>query len=254
MRSPSTSFFPRHSKNSGPTRSRNGLVRNCAIGWKFFGTSIASSPRTSQNCAPGSDNLTPKRAGARQETRTSETKISQGETPMSDRKATADFSLSRRSMLAAAAGLGAGAFARLTPASGQGADTPILRRPIPHGGEMLPVVGLGTSRVFAIGSDAKERAERRAVLEALVAAGGSLIDTASTYGTAEGVVGDLVAEAGLRDKVFLATKCEVRSRAATIAEMQQSLRKLKTPKVDLMQLHNVTDAKTDLGLLREWKA
>jgi len=173
---------------------------------------------------------------------------------MRDRKATADFSLSRRSMLAAAAGLGAGAFARFTPASGQGAGAPILRRPIPHGGEMLPVVGLGTSQVFGIGSDAKERAERRAVLEALVAAGGSLIDTASTYGTAEGVVGDLVAEAGLRDKVFLATKCEVRSRAATIAEMQQSLRKLKTPKVELMQLHNVTDAKADLGLLREWKA
>jgi hypothetical protein len=77
-------------------------------------------------------------------------------------------------MLAAAAGLGAGAFARFTPASGQGAGAPILRRPIPHGGEMLPVVGLGTSQVFGIGSDAKERAERRAVLEALVAAGGSL--------------------------------------------------------------------------------
>ena len=79
---------------------------------------------------------------------------------MRDRKATADFSLSRRSMLAAAAGLGAGAFARFTPASGQGAGAPILRRPIPHGGEMLAVVGLGTSQVFGIGSDANDLVAR----------------------------------------------------------------------------------------------
>jgi aryl-alcohol dehydrogenase-like predicted oxidoreductase len=173
---------------------------------------------------------------------------------MSERKTAADFSLSRRGMLAAAVGIGAGALSRFTPGIAQGASAPILRRAIPHGGEMLPVVGLGTSQVFAIGTDAKERADRRAVIEALVAAGGSLIDTASTYGSAEGVVGDLVAEAGLRDKVFFATKCELRSRAATVAEMQESLRRLKTPKIELMQLHNVSDPKTDLGLLREWKA
>ena len=172
---------------------------------------------------------------------------------MRDRKTTNDFSLSRRGMLAAAVGLGAGALSRFAPARAQGA-TPILRRAIPQGGEMLPVVGVGTSQVFAIGSDAKERAERRAVIEALAAAGGSVIDTASTYGSAEGVVGDLVAEAGLRDKLFIATKGEVRARAAAIAEFQESLRRLKTPKVDLMQLHNVTSPRTELALYREWKA
>jgi aryl-alcohol dehydrogenase-like predicted oxidoreductase len=171
--------------------------------------------------------------------------------PMRERKT--DFSLSRRGMLAAAVGLGAGALSRLAPAAAQGV-APILRRPIPQGGEMLPVVGLGTARVFGIGADPKERAERRAVIEALVAGGGSLIDTASTYGRAEGVVGDLVAEAGLRDKVFIATKGEVRSRAAEIEEFQQSLKLLKTPKVELMQLHNVTSAQQDLAVYREWKA
>src|SRR6185295_2830409 len=123
-----------------------------------------------------------------------------------------------------------------------------------HGGEMLPVVGLGTSIVFQIGTDPAERAQRRAVIEAMVAGGGSLIDTASAYGTAEAVVGDLVREARLRDKVFLATKCVVGSRASNVAEMQQSLRLLKTQKIDLMQLHNVSNPKTDLGLFREWKA
>lgn len=178
---------------------------------------------------------------------------------MHERKAAADFSISRRGMLGAGAGAIAGALAHAAPASAEFELPPHssqpIRRPIPSSGELLPVIGLGTSQVFQIGKDPGERAQRRAVIEAMVmSAGGGLIDTASTYGTAEGVVGDLVEEAGLRDKIFLATKCEVRSPAATIAEMQESLRLLKTPKIDLMQLHNVRDPKTDLSLLREWKA
>jgi aryl-alcohol dehydrogenase-like predicted oxidoreductase len=157
------------------------------------------------------------------------------------------FPLSRRAVLAAGA---AAALSRLPPAH---AEAAMLRRPIPHSGEMLPAIGVGTSQVFNIGADAGERAERRAVIETLVAGGGSLIDTASTYGRAEGVVGDLVAEAGLRDKVFIATKGEVRSRAAEVAEFQQSLQLLKTPKVDLMQLHNVRSPQQDLAIYREWK-
>jgi aryl-alcohol dehydrogenase-like predicted oxidoreductase len=164
-----------------------------------------------------------------------------------------DIEFSRRDVIATA-GVGAtlGLLSRIAPAGAQNKEAPILKRPIPHSGEMLPVVGVGTSQVFQIGTDAKERAERRAVIEALVAGGGSLIDTASTYGTAEGVVGDLVQETGLREKIFFATKGEVRSRAASIAEFQESLRRLKTPKVDLMQLHNVSSTRQDLALYREW--
>ncbi|SRR5579885_242686 len=126
-------------------------------------------------------------------------------------------------------------------------------KPIPHTGEQLPVVGLGTSIVFQIGKDPNDRAQRRDVLRALVEGGGTLIDTASTYGSAEGVVGDLVAEEKLRDKVFIATKGEVRNLHASIAEFQESLKRLRTPKVDLMQLHNVSDPKQSLALYREWK-
>jgi aryl-alcohol dehydrogenase-like predicted oxidoreductase len=177
---------------------------------------------------------------------------------MNDRKTAGKFSLSRRGVLGAGAGAIAGALYHASPARAEFELSPFssrgIRRPIPSSGEMLPIVGLGTSQVFQIGKDPAERAQRRALIEVMALSGGGLIDTASTYGTAEGVVGDLVEEAGLRDKVFLATKCEVRSPAATIAEMQESLRQLKTPKIDLMQLHNVRDPKTDLGLLREWKA
>ena len=151
----------------------------------------------------------------------------------------------------AIAGAGALAVSGSLPSFAQDA---MRTKPIPHSGEQLPVVGLGTSVVFQIGKDPNERAQRRDVLQALVQGGGNLIDTASTYGSAEMVVGDLVAEEKLREKVFIATKGEVRSRSAMLAEFQESLRRLKTPKVDLMQLHNVRDASQSLALYREWKA
>ncbi|MBV9739863.1 MAG: hypothetical protein JOZ30_09505, partial [Hyphomicrobiales bacterium] len=48
-------------------------------------------------------------------------------------------------------------------------------------------VGLGTARVFDVGNDEVRRAELEGVVSALVAGGGSVIDTSSDYGTAEGV-------------------------------------------------------------------
>jgi aryl-alcohol dehydrogenase-like predicted oxidoreductase len=146
-----------------------------------------------------------------------------------------------------------GSLSRMASIAAQSNEVPILSKPILHSGEMLPVVGLGTSIVFQIGQDPAQRAQRRTVIEKLVAGGGKLIDTASTYGTAEGVVGDIVHESRFRDKVFIATKGEVRNQNASVAEFQESLRRLKTPKVDLMQLHNVSDPKTDLALYRDWK-
>jgi aryl-alcohol dehydrogenase-like predicted oxidoreductase len=157
-------------------------------------------------------------------------------------------SLSRRTFLALSAGLGAAAL----PLPGLAAD-PLLTRPIPHGGERLPCVGIGTAIVFDIGADAAKRAERTEVIRAMVAGGARLIDTAPSYGSAEDVVGDLLAANGLRDRIFLATKVRVAGRDETLAEMRRSLERLKTSKVDLMQVHNVRDPNTDLGVLREWR-
>jgi aryl-alcohol dehydrogenase-like predicted oxidoreductase len=132
--------------------------------------------------------------------------------------------------------------------------TALLTRAIPRSGEALPVIGLGTANVFDIGGDPAERAARAAVIRSLIAAGGKLIDTAPSYGQAEAVVGDLVAEAGARRQVFLATKLEVYDRRTGPAELQASLRRLRTDSVDLMQLHNVSDPRQDLAMLRDWKA
>jgi aryl-alcohol dehydrogenase-like predicted oxidoreductase len=159
-----------------------------------------------------------------------------------------DVVLSRRGLFAAGAGM-----IPLVPGFARAAE-PLLTRRIPRTGEALPVIGLGTAYVFDIGDNPEERAARAAVIRNLVAAGGSLIDTAPSYGRADSVVGDLVAAAGLRDSVFIATKLEDFERRAAQKEFQESLRRLRTSKVDLMQLHNVTDPRQNLTLLREWKA
>src|SRR3972149_6193047 len=98
---------------------------------------------------------------------------------------------SRREVLALGAGIGAAAALGVAPAFG--AAAPLLTRPIPRTGERLPVVGIGTAIVFDIGDNSAQREERRAVIRAMIAGGAKLIDTAPSYGTAETVVGDLLA-------------------------------------------------------------
>lgn len=161
---------------------------------------------------------------------------------------------SRREILALAASLGAAA---LAPARAQ-APRPVLARKIPRTGELLPVVGLGTAIVFDIDDDAARRAERAAVIRALLDGGARLIDTAPSYGTAESVVGDLLAELKARARTLVATKVRVAGRDRAIAEMRQSQRRLRTEKIDLMQIHNVgfadrAEVGAQLALLREWK-
>jgi diketogulonate reductase-like aldo/keto reductase len=127
-------------------------------------------------------------------------------------------------------------------------------RKIPSTGEMLPVVGCGTWQTFDVGPSAAERAPRAEVLKALFEAGGSVIDSSPMYGKSEGVVGDLLAEAGTRDKAFLATKVWIQGRDAGIAQMKESMRLLRTDRIDLMQIHNLVDWKAHLPTLRAWKA
>jgi len=163
--------------------------------------------------------------------------------------------VSRREFLSLGAGIGVAAALRSAPACA--AASPIPTRSIPRTGERLPVVGLGTAIVFDIGDDAARRAERRAVIQTMLEGGGRVIDTAPSYGTAETVLGELLAAMQSRDKVFLATKVRAARRDAAITEMEQSLRRLRSDKLDLMQIHNPgTDpgeTAAQIELLREWK-
>src|SRR5262245_39191250 len=124
-------------------------------------------------------------------------------------------------------------------------EAPSIIRAIPRTGERVPAVGLGTAYVF----DRDDEQTRRAatlVVQTLIDSGGQLIDTASTYGDAERVLGSVIANEGFRDKVFVATKLE----APDAAELKRSLSRLKTAKLDLLQLHNVRNRRQISGTVQ----
>ena len=130
---------------------------------------------------------------------------------------------------------------------------PLLKRKIPRSGEMLPAVGVGTWQTFDVGANAPERAELKEVLRLLVEGGGSVIDSSPMYGRAEAVVGDLSAEARLREKLFLATKVWTSGRDSGIRQMETSFRLMRAGRMDLMQVHNLQDVAVHAKTLREWK-
>jgi aryl-alcohol dehydrogenase-like predicted oxidoreductase len=132
-------------------------------------------------------------------------------------------------------------------------EAPLILKPIPSSGERLPVIGLGTSRVFEVGPGDFEREGPKEVLRTLAGVSNSMMDTSPMYGSAETVVGDLAAELGVRDRLFFATKVWTRGREQGIAQMQESMRRLRTERLDLIQVHNLVDTATHLRTLRDWK-
>ncbi len=129
----------------------------------------------------------------------------------------------------------------------------IHTRAIPKTGEQLPVVGLGTWQTFDVGTGKDERAAVREVLTKFLAAGMKLIDSSPMYGRAEEVTGDELAT--IKDAApFLATKVWTSGKQAGIEQMERSMKRMRTKKMDLMQVHNLLDVKTHLPTLRDWKA
>lgn len=158
--------------------------------------------------------------------------------------------LGRRGFLALAGAAGA---SLLWPgrAAPEGA---MLTRPVPRSGERLPAVGLGTWQTFDAGAGAAERAPLEEVLRRFLDGGGRVVDSSPMYGRAESVVGDLLA--GLRHPAapFLATKVWTTGRPAGESQMRESMRRLRSERLDLMQVHNLLDWETHLPVLRDWKA
>lgn len=127
-----------------------------------------------------------------------------------------------------------------------------IRKAIPSTGEQIPVVGLGTNR-YGVGGSAEARAPLRAALQRFTELGGTVIDTAPAYRDSEAVLGDLIADLGIRSKLFLATKVDRDTRTASDARMHESLARLKAETIDLMQVHNLQGWRETLPLLRDWK-
>ena len=166
--------------------------------------------------------------------------------------------LSRREAVkmgvAAGAALTVGRPAAFAGAPRQG--TALIQRAIPSSGEMLPIVGIGTARNYENPTTPESIAPLREVLRQFPERGGRVLDTAPSYGRAESVVGDLLAELKNRDKYFIATKVSSRGgdRAAAVAQMTESLRRFNTARIDLMQVWNVSSPDVLLPLIDEWKA
>ena len=114
-------------------------------------------------------------------------------------------------------------------------------------------MGLGTWQTFDVRGDAA-RAPLREVLASFVRAGGRVVDSSPMYGAAEGVVGELTSELGVRSRLFMATKVWTRGREDGIRQMETSFRRMRVERMDLMQVHNLVDVATHTETLKDWKA
>lgn len=145
---------------------------------------------------------------------------------------------------------------RVLFSAAQAADaSSMMKRPIPSSGEMVPVIGMGTSGSFQISSNGPEYQALRQVLKRFVEGGATLIDTAPTYGNAEDILGSLFRESGLRSRTFIATKLSgVSGKEAGLEQFRSTLKRLGTDKVELLQVHNLRDWKTQLEVARQLKS
>lgn len=158
--------------------------------------------------------------------------------------------LTRRHLLHAA---GMAACVPLLPTLAWGAE--LTQRPIPSSGERLPIIGLGTSQTFNVSpADSAAMAPLHEVMSAFVGGGARLIDTAPSYGEAEAVSGALVHSAGLRERVFLATKVSASGQQGGARQIEASFKALQTERIDLIQVHNLVDTASHLATLRDYKA
>jgi len=155
----------------------------------------------------------------------------------------------RRALLQAAGAAGL----LSTMAEVRSAPAGLITRPIPHTGERLPAIGLGTYQVFDVSARQLPGSGLRDVLQRFVELGGKVVDSSPMYGHAEAAVGTLATALGARNALFLATKVWTSGRNEGIRQMEASARLLQSKVIDLMQVHNLLDLKTHLPVLRDWK-
>ncbi|MBK5260351.1 MAG: aldo/keto reductase [Thermoanaerobaculia bacterium] len=169
--------------------------------------------------------------------------------------------IDRREWMQMTLGAAAAALALPSRLLGGSKAAALIRRAIPSTGEKLPVVGLGSSATFSQAARGENSDALREVIKAMVDRGASVFDTAPSYGASEQVGGDIAAELGVASKIFWATKVNVAGRggdiradpAAARAQIESSFAKLKVSTIDLIQVHNLADVPTHLGVLKDLK-
>jgi len=155
--------------------------------------------------------------------------------------------------------LTAGAALALDPRLLWAARQQLITRAVPSTGEQLPIVGLGSSATFAQVASGEDVSAVRGVIRTMVEHGGRVFDTAPSYGASEAVAGRIAREENLTDRIFWATKVNVAppgqsaNPAAVRQQLQTSFERLGKRPVDLIQVHNLNDIPTQLGILKEMK-
>jgi aryl-alcohol dehydrogenase-like predicted oxidoreductase len=155
---------------------------------------------------------------------------------------------------------GAGGQMVLDPRVALASESKLITRAIPSTGERLPIVGLGSSATFAQVARSDDVAALRQVLKQMVDLGGTVFDTAPAYGASEEVAGRIAHELGIAKKLFWATKLNVAGWGGGSADpdaarkqLETSFRRIGKPVIDLVQVHNMGDLRTQLPILREYK-
>lgn len=139
-----------------------------------------------------------------------------------------------------------------TPLLLHAADREMVFRAIPSTGEKVPAIGMGSWLTFNVGEKEEQRAPMRQVLKTFVESGGRLIDSSPMYGRSERVIGELAAELGVTDKLWVATKVWTSGEEAGKSQINKSVELFrKWPAV--LQVHNLLDLKTHLETLRQLK-
>ena len=134
------------------------------------------------------------------------------------------------------------------------AQNQMLRRAIPSSGESLPIIGLGTSRVFDVDPENRQELKiRKEIIEVLLNNGGSLVDTSPMYGQSEDLIGAILNDYPRRNELFLATKVWTKGKTEGEQQISESFKKMNTTKIELIQIHNLVDWKTQIKTLRQMK-
>ena len=142
----------------------------------------------------------------------------------------------------------------------QAAQNELIMGTIPSTGEQIPAIGLGSSATFASVARSEDVEALRGVLSTLSEMGGTVFDTAPSYGSSEQVSGQIAQELDINERLFWATKLNVAPRGGGTADpvrarqqVEDSFQRVGKPVIDLIQVHNMGAPDIQLPILREYK-
>ena len=125
----------------------------------------------------------------------------------------------------------------MTASNGAAAANEIPKRPLGRTGEMVTCIGLGGAHIGRV----PDAAASARMIHAAIDRGITFMDNSWDYndGNSEKWMGQALAQGGYRNRVFLMTKVDGRDKAAAKAQLDESLRRLQTDRIDLWQFHEI---------------